>query len=437
MTLALGFKGGILGVGEETEWGTAVARTKFMRLLSEEITVDQPPLESGSLPGNYFDDDDHTLGPVTAGGPAEIEMRYSGMELLFKHAMGSVSTAEVATFEVAAGNKYIDFKEDGGDALLATVETGTVAMGESSATAGTLCAAIKTAMEAAGTGTYTVTFSNTTKKITIAVGGTIAAVQILWKTGTHGSDNADDHIGTLIGYLDTADSASQASHVGDSAVVTIFDHTFTIAAELPIGLSVEVDRDTQGFVLEGAKVTKMDLSLDAVGIMKGNFEFVGEDLVKDDVTTSSLTTAPLIVFSQGAVTYGGSAKSVKNIKLSLDNNLKNDERFVGSRLITEPPENGRKVVTGSMLVRFDSTTEYDDFRAGTSKAITLTCTGATIKTGFTYTLTLTIPIVKLTGGVPKLSGPGPVEMEVPFKAYATDSSTREFNIVLRNILSSV
>jgi len=36
-----------------------------------------------------------------------------------------------------------------------------------------------------------------------------------WKTGTHGSDNADTHIGSVIGFSDAADDAAATSHAGD------------------------------------------------------------------------------------------------------------------------------------------------------------------------------------------------------------------------------
>lgn len=38
---------------------------------------------------------------------------------------------------------------------------------------------------------------------------------LLWKTGTHGSDNADTHIGSLLGYADSADDSGSASYDSD------------------------------------------------------------------------------------------------------------------------------------------------------------------------------------------------------------------------------
>jgi len=39
---------------------------------------------------------------------------------------------------------------------------------------------------------------------------------IMWKTGTHGSDNADTHFGSIIGHSDAADTSNLEEHTGDS-----------------------------------------------------------------------------------------------------------------------------------------------------------------------------------------------------------------------------
>lgn len=52
-----------------------------------------------------------------------------------------------------------------------------------------------------------------TGTITIARTGSFS---ILWKTGTHGSDNADDHIGDILGYSDAADDTGAATYDSDN-----------------------------------------------------------------------------------------------------------------------------------------------------------------------------------------------------------------------------
>lgn len=44
--------------------------------------------------------------------------------------------------------------------------------------------------------------------------GTPATGGIEWKTGAHGSDNLDTHIGTVCGFVDTSDDTGATSHTG-------------------------------------------------------------------------------------------------------------------------------------------------------------------------------------------------------------------------------
>jgi hypothetical protein len=271
----LGYKGAILGIGEESAWGTEATRTKAIEMSTDGLLATEERIHSNGINARWEDKDEVYQSNIVAGGDFEFETRYEGQELLLKHALGSVTTTEISSFVVSSSNKYLNMKEDSSVEIVATVDEGTYAMGEVNTETGTLCdkiqralganrqytftvdssnqyidfkedagselnatvangtyfastlvTAIKTALEAAGTGTYTVTYSSTTKKFTIAVSGAITNVQLLWKTGTHGSDNTDDHIGTLIGYNDTADSANQPSHVADN--VTGVSLLFTV-----------------------------------------------------------------------------------------------------------------------------------------------------------------------------------------------------------------
>ena len=60
--------------------------------------------------------------------------------------------------------------------------------------------------------TFTVTVG-TTGTITITLGS--GSYEILWSSGTHGSAGTDQHIGTLLGFDDTADDTGAASYDSD------------------------------------------------------------------------------------------------------------------------------------------------------------------------------------------------------------------------------
>lgn len=71
--------------------------------------------------------------------------------------------------------------------------------------------AVCTALDAVTTG---FTFSiGSTGLVTISSG--ISVRKLFWKTGTHGSNNADDHIFTILGFNDTDSETGAVSHTSD------------------------------------------------------------------------------------------------------------------------------------------------------------------------------------------------------------------------------
>jgi hypothetical protein len=169
---------------------------------------------------------------------------------------------------------------------------------------------------------------------------------------------------------------------------------------------------------------------------------IGEDLTHPgSVTSATLTTTQLATFVEGAMTYGGGSESVKSASFTLSNNWDDARRFIGSQLISEPQRTTKRDVSGTFTIEYDSANaKFDDFVAGTNRALVLTFTDGTAITGntsFYRTLTITFPTIVLTGAVEKISDHGVVQLECPFTAEATDSSTQEFSMVLRNTTATI
>lgn len=99
-----------------------------------------------------------------------------------------------------------------------------------------LARAVAAAMDTANAGeTHTCTYSNSTGKFTISCTGTV--LSLLWKTGTNGSDNTDTHIGTAMGFDDTADDSGTAATTGytsDSAQTLTDSYTPSYDSADPI-----------------------------------------------------------------------------------------------------------------------------------------------------------------------------------------------------------
>jgi hypothetical protein len=149
-------------------------------------------------------------------------------------------TSLFAKFDITASNKYFDF-DIGASELNATVAEAEYVAGTDQTTSGSLCEALYNAIVVAeGAGTYTVSFNSVTAKFSFT--RSAGTFNILWKTGTHGSDNADDHIGTIMGYIDTSDDTSALTYTSDNSATAAFVQTW----KLQYDSSVE---ETTGFLV--------------------------------------------------------------------------------------------------------------------------------------------------------------------------------------------
>jgi len=111
-------------------------------------------------------------------------------------------------------NKYLDITDDGGTFVVTLSEnqyTSPHALASEIQTKGAAAAL------ASGGDDFLCSYSDSTGKFTIST-TTGTLLSILWKTGTHGADNADDHVGTLTGFSDAADDTGAISYIGDSAL---------------------------------------------------------------------------------------------------------------------------------------------------------------------------------------------------------------------------
>ncbi len=106
-------------------------------------------------------------------------------------------------YSVNKDNRYINFEENGGGELTAELEIGSFTLTE-------ILVIIKTAMDAVGNNTYTVTVDRDTRIITITSDGTFS---LLLSTGVHAGSSPF----SLLGFTSGSDTLDSASHSGDDA----------------------------------------------------------------------------------------------------------------------------------------------------------------------------------------------------------------------------
>lgn len=218
----------------------------------------------------------------------------------------------------------------------------------------------------------------------------------------------------------------------------VWDHTFTIADDLPEGLTVEVYRGTEDFATEpdksflytGCRITNINLSCGVDDLLKMTASVIGRDEGRVAKSTPSYNLAELAVYHQGTVRWDGGDVECENFSIDIANALEARPRL-GSRFTRQPKRSGKLSVSGSFTAEFTGWSQYDDFRNNTSRQMTLVFEGPNIAAAFYNRITITMAVAKVLGYRVVNAQPGRLMMEVQFKAYRTDSAG-ELSIVMRN-----
>lgn len=291
---------------------------------------------------------------------------------------GDITSAEQSEITITSANKYIDFDIGGGE-LTATLTEASYPIGTAETEAGTLCKEIYDQIVAAeGAGVYTVSYSRTTKLFTIT--RSAGTFNILWKTGTHGSDNADDHIGTTIGFLDTADDTGSLSYASDNTIEYIFQHSLTIATSIqPIAYTFFVD---YGLIVKKYSlscVKSISIAGPVDNLIQATVEFLFKDEADGSIGSPSFPTQQYLSFQHADYKIAGSSNTdVKSFNLVIDNQAQALLTLSLAQEIQDVITPMPMMVTGDMMIFFQSETERDKFLANTGVALRMLIEGATI-----------------------------------------------------------
>jgi hypothetical protein len=391
------------GLAKESIVGTLVTPpTEFLPLIapdsfSEAIEL----LESKGIRQAPYAVAKVVQGPATLkSGKVKVEMEPENCGNLIMGAFGTDTLAEVASFVVSSGvNDNIDFKEDSGSQVHATLTAGTYIAGTTSGTAGTLCALIKTQMQAVGTGTYTVTYSDTTKKFTIAASGAVTNVQILWATGTNTGTSAK----TLLGFTNVDTSSATSVTSNSTTQVPLFGHTFTrlAAAQLPT-YSWWFQKGAKYFQFAGCMNNKTQISIKTKDMVVLDTDWTA--LTYDDSGSSQSATYSALkpfVFNQAVVSLDGSqVNDFADITVTLDNMVEADHALAATIYPSKIVSKGMKT-TVNMTLYLENTTQWNKFLAGTSVHLNIVITSGETLTGSAsaYSFAIDIPVMNYATAV--------------------------------------
>ncbi len=300
-----------IGLAEETTYGTPVASTKFLDIVSESLAEREARLESAALGRVGILNTRFVQGQKSVEGDIVIEATFDGWELLAKHGFGSVATTQPDPTNAAAG----------------------------------------------------------------------------------------------------------------------YQHVFTIADQLPTGLTIEAFRDSSQFVTEpnksfqysGCKIESLTFENSAEDLLRVTASIMGQDEARVAKGSESFSSEKVIPYHQGVLTWDGTDIEVEDWSISLNNNLGTRPKL-NSRVTREPVRDAKLEVVGSFTTEFSSWAQYDDFRNATEREMIITYTGDTIGGSVAKTVKLECGVAVLTDETVVAAAPGRILIDQSFKAYRTTSA---------------
>lgn len=206
--------------------------------------------------------------------------------------------------------------------------------------------------------------------------------------------------------------------LGDDTITTITGsarrHTFTPSAgqvgkylTLQAGIP-DVGGTANPFTYGGCKITEVELSCEVDGELKAT---LGIDAA-NGVTNTSLATASYVASQEiwswaeiTTITHGGTALQARNFSVKFTPNLKTDRVGLGNSK-REPIPNDHGTVEGTIEIELDGITDYAKLLAGTTGALVIAFTSATMITGATpFAFSITIPACQFMEYPVEVNGP--------------------------------
>lgn len=221
-----------------------------------------------------------------------------------------------------------------------------------------------------------------------------------------------------------------------------YTHILTLAAALPVGLTLEVNRDSaaiggsSAFLYEGCQISKLTLSQQMDDFLMCEISVLGEDWSLAALTSASFNAINGVDYTMPTVSLNSVTANVRSLDITLDNGLAAERYKLGSRLRKGLGRAQTRKVSGKMTLEFEQLTEYNLFLAQTT-LVPLTVTwnnglgGANNKQ-----IILSFPKIAIQGGDPKVSSQGPIEIDIEFDAFMSSAQNDEMGLTLINSTST-
>lgn len=168
--------------------------------------------------------------------------------------------------------------------------------------------------------------------------------------------------------------------VTDGGTTGVYTHTYTLAAALYVGLTVEIVKGTgHGEVYEGCRVGKLTLACAVGEVMRLSVDLIGQtSAALVSAATASIPAAPRYVMHHngGTLTINAIPYTIKSMELVIDNKLARREQL-GSLDTLDPERTDKPEVSIRCTLERISSAIEACHQAGTQANATITWTGGT------------------------------------------------------------
>lgn len=360
-------------------------------------------------------------------GEGKIPVYFDAQMLgeFFYSLLGAIASAEDTTITISASNNKLDFNIGAG-ALVATPASATYAIGTTSSDAGSLCKAIKDALFAAdATGTYTVSYSRSTKLFTIA--RSAGTLNLLAATGA----NIANGIWSSIGFAAT-DRTSAISYAGTVQIEYAFTHTVTQSGILPIAYTFFQDRSLNVLKYNRGCVKSMSFKSGVDSLVETEVDVLFETEASGSIGSPSFPTQKYLSFQHVSFKIAGSTNTdVKEWDLKVDNGARAHRALTQSQLLQDIVAPEQIMIEGGFMIYFTSVTERDKFIANTAVAIRVLAQGATIAGSSKWAIDINVYEAHYKA-FPYGEDQGLLAAKVTFEGFYSASDSKAIQVALTN-----
>lgn len=240
-----------------------------------------------------------------------------------------------------------------------------------------------------------------------------------------------------LGYEGYEKIFKHALGAGNTTGVGPYVHAFTLADDLPTGLSITSNKDSSnlgGTSCErflGCRINKLTLTQSRGEHLKASMEILGRNSELISTPTASYPTFDGILYDELTAQIASSTIEADEIEVTIENNLKDDHYKLGSQLRAAIPPADKRVITVKIVKDFDSLTEWNYYRNLTNVLVELDWTnGSDI-------LDINLPVVNFNAGAPTVSDPGVIPHELVGQAFLSSAQNDELTINLTNNTSAI